>query len=109
MYFELWQTATETKFYKFSGCLPVISMGQSPYSDIKIIKDVPIRRPYWFCYEIDSYAPFFWSALLSNRMFKEKYNLNLTTAIDISDRLGFDVDPIHIPALWVLSVEYIAN
>jgi hypothetical protein len=103
---SLWQTAIELTCFSTVNTIPLITKGSNPYKDMEVVKRMSHRRIVWFYYDIDDYSSDFWSVFLLHSLYSDTFDLNLSTAFDLSDRVGMAVDPRDIPPLWVLSVDY---
>lgn len=104
-----WQTEVEFSYFRQLQSLPNIHAGEHPYRDIEVVGAMRDRRIIWFYYDIEDYTADYWSLLLLHYTFDRDFDVNLTTALDLSDRLGIPVRDRNIPALWIMSVERSAN
>ena len=102
-----WQTEVELTYYEHINTVPLIHKGSTPFKDVEVVKRLSHRRIVWFYYDIDRIPTDLWSLFLLKFMFSKEYDVQLTTAIDLSDRLGIPHKERNIPALWILSVEYL--
>ena len=100
-----WRSEVEISYFNAIQQLPFIHKGSNPYKDIQIVNRLMDRKIVWFYYDIDSYSADYWSLLLLKYEFDPDHTVQLSTALDISDRLGIPVCERNIPPMWVLSVE----
>lgn len=105
-----WKTGVELLYVIHQNKIPDIRAGYEPVTDIIMTKNLEERYTnIWYYYDIDAISDRKWSAILRTMHTSYlDYITHLSTAVDLSLQIGLPYDDIHeIPALWVLSVEFI--
>jgi len=100
-----WQSEVEISYFNQIQTLPLIHKGSNPYKDVEVVNRMRERRIVWFYYDIEDYVADYWSLLLLHYTFNKDFDVQLTTALQLSENLGIPVQERNIPPLWIMSVE----
>ena len=104
---EKWRQHLELAFFYKTNQMPMIMQGTDPYRDVDVVQSLSERHIVWFYYDMHRYTPDYWNVFLLRFLDRGDFLVNLSTAFDISSRLGFETNPFRIPALWVLNVDHV--
>jgi len=102
---EDWQSEVEITYFSHTRSLPLIHRGKNPYEDIEVVRRLGIGRIHWFYYSLESVTEDFWNLFLVHFLYEGVFETQLTTALDLSNRLGIPIQERNIPNLWLLSIE----
>ena len=102
---EEWRKEFNLQYYGLSNCLPNIVEGTRPVEDIERVLTEGNLNRYWFYYDFDDYAIDYWATILLLYKPNEQITLNISTAEQLSYKVGIPVWDRNCPRLWILSAE----
>jgi len=100
-----WRKEFNLQYFELSNCLPNIISGSKPVDDIEQVLAQGNLARYWFYYDMNDYAIDYWATILLLYKPNEQITLNISTAEQLSYKVGIPVWDRNCPSLWILSAE----
>ena len=102
---EDWRKEFNIQYLELSNCLPNITEGTRPVEDIESVIDAGNQSRAWFYYDLDDYAIDYWATIILLYRPNNNVTINISTAEQLSYKIGIPVWDRNCPHIWILSVE----
>lgn len=107
---QIWRDQVRSELFRRTGHLPVVEWGQDPATDVAVIERLGPGHQYWLLYDFTQYSADFWSVYLTLFEDQAHLDINISTAIIITERLlGEHVFDLAVPDAWLVSFECLAQ
>lgn len=78
--------------------------GSTPLKDIQVSRLAGARQ-WWFTYPLGRYKTMDWYDVLENIRYDTDIQVDISSALELSESIGIPVSERNIPNLWVMCVE----
>jgi len=100
---QQWRREFCAEFYLKTGTVPFFVVGATPTVDIRTMQTQKDIKTAWFVYPLQDYTMDYWELLELGEW--PGVQCQLSTALQLSERLGMITIDHEFPSQWVLHVE----
>ena len=100
---EQWHREFSAYYFDHTKRMPLFIAGDTPTIDIRTIQSLPSIEEAWFYYPLDQYNLDYWELLELGDW--HSVVCQLSTAQQLSERIGIPTVDRNIPSLWILHIE----
>lgn len=98
-----WRKDFAAQYYLVTRTVPFFVVGTTPTIDISTMQTAVDIRTAWFVYDLEDYNLDYWELLEVAEW--PGVQCQLSTALQLSERLGMSELDFDIPSQWVMHVE----
>lgn len=107
---QIWRDQLRSELFRTTGHLPVIQWGQDPASDVALVERLGPGHQYWLLYDFVEYSAEFWSVYMALFEQQPHLDINISTAIIITQRLlGDRAFDLTVPDAWLVSFQCVGQ
>lgn len=99
-----WEQEFSSKFFDLTNSFPIMRAGTTPLKDIQVSK-LAGSKQWWFTYPLGRYKAMDWYDVLDTIRYDTEVQVDISSALELSQNIGIPVNQRNIPNLWVMCVD----